>query len=90
MADVLTTPQDGASLHFLKELPAWVVIMVFVAAFLVSWFLSHADFIPRIIDGLIGALLLSLQRKPTNQNSATTDSGDVNVALPNLDKIKEK
>lgn len=84
MADPI---QDGKFLHFLKETPAWVIIGLFVGAFLIVWQYSHDDFIPRIIDGLVGALLTSIvaQRpKATNQNAASTDSGDVNVVLPTL------
>ncbi len=91
MTEITQLPiQDGRIIHALKETPAWVVLGLFVAVFLAAWYIAAADFIPRIIDGLIGALLLSLQRKPTN--SATTDSGDVNVALsPNKLSIpKEK
>lgn len=76
--------QDGRIIHSLKELPAWCVLAIFVGVFLTAWYTSQADFIPRILDGLIGALLLSLQRKPTT--SATTDSGDVNVTLPTTKK----
>lgn len=84
----MTEPrQDGVIIHALKEFPAWCIIGLFVAAFLIVWNISHDDFIPRIIDGLIGALLTSIvgQRpKPATQNTATTDSGDVVVSLPDL------
>jgi hypothetical protein len=80
MADLeLTTSQssDGWLLHFLKELPAWVIIFMFVVMFLVIWQLSHDDFIPRIIDALVGALLTSIvaQRPKTSPaTNITTDS----------------
>lgn len=66
---------DGAILHFLKETPAWCVIGLFVAAFLLVWNISHDDFIPRIIDGLIGALLTSIvgQRPKPATNIKTGD-----------------
>lgn len=93
------TPQpDGAILHFLKEVPAWVVIGIFVAAFLAVWQASHDDFIPRIIDGLVGALLTSIVgqvRKPAptintdTVNTETIDTTAVNAENLNVDN-KEK
>lgn len=81
--------QDGYLLHFLKELPAWVILGMFTAGFLIVWQFSHDDFIPRIIDGLVGALLLSLQRPKaaivppaTNINADSVDS----VNLQNKEK----
>ncbi len=88
MADPI---QDGRFLHFLKELPAWCVIGLFVGAFLVVWNFSHDDFIPRIIDGLVGALLTSIiaqrpKQVPTiNADAVNTDSMD-NAAV-NADTI---
>lgn len=65
---IVTPRQDGVLLHFLKELPAWCVIGLFVSAFLAVWQLSHDDFIPRIIDGLIGALLTAIvSNRPKQQ-----------------------
>ena len=69
-------PTDGKILHFLKELPAWCVLTLLAFGFAVMWQLSHDDFIPRIIDGLIGGILASVmgQRprpaavQPTTQN----------------------
>lgn len=96
MADTtIPTRPDGLLLHFLKELPAWCVLALFVAAFLGVWNYSHDDFIPRIIDGLIGALLLSMQRAkaPTDLNvdtvktRAITDS-TVNATNLNVEKNK--
>ncbi len=78
MADETTLPrQDGAILHGLKECPAWVIIALFVAAFLIVWNISHDDFIPRIIDGLIGALLTSIiAQRPKAATNIKTDSVD--------------
>jgi len=95
---MLEQRQDGAVLHFLKETPAWCVIGLFVAAFLLVWNISHDDFIPRTIDGLIGALLTSIvgqSRKPStniktesvNTDTVNTDQMDVTTENVNL---KEK
>jgi hypothetical protein len=65
--------QDGSVLHFLKELPAWCVIGVFVGTFLVVWNISHDDFIPRIIDGLVGALLTSIVGQVRKSIPTTTN-----------------
>lgn len=73
--------QDGIVLHFLKELPAWCVIAIFMAAFLIVWQTSHDDFIPRILDALIGALLLSLQR----QRAAPPEQP---TTAPNVDTVE--
>jgi hypothetical protein len=73
---VLPTCEDGWVLHFLKELPVPVWIFIFTSMFMASWVLWQPDFIPRLIDGLVGALLLSLRLgsvKP-NTTSITTDS----------------
>lgn len=71
------TPRvDPIALHFLKELPPWVVIGLFVAAFLVVWNMSHDDFIPRIIDGLIGALLTSIVAQRPKQTPTTAITAD--------------
>jgi len=72
-ATITSVPQrpDGAVLHFLKELPAWCVIGVFVAGFLTVWQISHDDFIPRILDGLIGALLTAIISNRPKQPTLT-------------------
>lgn len=100
MAEILPR-SDGVILHFLKEAPAWFVIALFVGAFLIVWNVSHDDFIPRIIDGLIGALLTSIvgQRPkvaPATQNittdTVTTDSvntDQMDVTTENVN-LKEK
>ncbi len=72
---------DGPVLHFLKELPAWCVIGIFVAAFLTVWQFSHDDFIPRILDGLIGALLTAIvsnrSKPPTVSAAGNIETGDI-------------
>jgi len=67
--------KDGWLLHFLKELPVPVWILIFTTMFMVTWILWQPDFIPRLIDGLVGALLLSLRINPPRPNtSIQTDS----------------
>lgn len=87
---------DGALLHFLKELPAWVILGIFVVAFLTVWQLSHDDFIPRIIDGLVGALLTSIIAQRPRPTTATisppstlsTDTMEVDSKETNIN-VKE-
>ncbi len=87
-ATAATTSRDGKFLHFLKELPAWCVIGLFVGAFLSVWNISHDDFIPRIIDGLIGALLTSIiAQKPRATTSIATDV--VKTDALNTDTIEQ-
>lgn len=67
--DVTMQKQDGAVLHFLKELPAWCVLLI-VFAFMCGAYLSTGDgFIQRLLDGSMGALFTALvsnrQRTPT-------------------------
>jgi hypothetical protein len=56
---VLSLPpqKDGPLLHFLKELPGWCIVGVFLVAFTTLWIVSHDDFVPRILDALMGAFL---------------------------------
>lgn len=78
------TPRvDPVALHILKELPPWVVIGLFVAAFLIVWNMSHDDFIPRIIDGLVGALLTSIVAQRPKQTPTTAITADT-VETPAL------
>lgn len=85
---------DGYILHFLKELPAWCILAILVGMFMFYFKLTSADFIPRIIDGLVGGLLTSLvgsgvrsarnssqqtDIKAQNIESANTETGDVVV-----------
>lgn len=80
--------QDGAVLHFVKELPAWIILGLFTGTFLAVWQVSHDDFIPRIIDGLIGALLLSIQRaKTVPQTNIKTDTVETDAV--NTDSITD-
>ncbi len=75
MADTTPIVPDGRFLHFLKEMPAWCIIGMFVGAFLAVWQLSHDDFIPRIIDGLVGALLTSIiGQRPKGATNINTDT----------------
>ncbi len=76
---------DGAFLHFLKELPAWCVIGIFVGAFLGTWQLSHDDFIPRIIDGLVGALLAVIVSNKSRQPTISAGQISTGDVLPGPD-----
>lgn len=91
---------DGAILHFLKELPGWVVVSGALIFFTAIYLTRQDDFIPRILDALIGAFLgLVVSQRPrptsaTNINTETvqtdtvnTDQMDVNTETVN---IKEK
>lgn len=95
MADVTTgtipTPQrDGYILHFLKEIPAWVILGMFTGAFLAVWQVSHDDFIPLIIDGLVGALLTSIvaQRPKGPQPTTTITADTVETPAVTTEKIE--
>lgn len=52
--------QDGAFLHFLKELPAQYVLVALILIFLGMFQMTQNDFIPRIIDSLIASVLTVL------------------------------
>lgn len=95
---------DGYILHFLKELPAWCILALLVGMFMFYFKLTNADFIPRIIDGLVGGLLTSLvgagmrsarqgsqqtDIKAQNIESANTESGDVVLSNPGSEAVKD-
>jgi hypothetical protein len=93
--------QDGALLHFLKELPGWVVVSAALIFFTAIYMMRADDFIPRIIDALIGAflgLVVSQRPKaPTNiktetvtTDSVTTDSIDNSTVNTENLTVKEK
>lgn len=68
---------DGKFLHFLKEMPGWVVVTGMLIFFTAVWSYSHDDFIPRILDALIGALLglvVSNRPRPTGSTNINTDT----------------
>jgi hypothetical protein len=90
------TRQDGPVLHFLKEMPAWVILGLFILIFLMMYRISTDDFIPRIIDGLVGALLTAIvaQRpKPavptsnTNVSAETLETKSMDNATVNTENI---
>ncbi len=87
-------PVDGPVLHFLKELPGWVVCFIALIFFTIVFIFTRDDFIPRIIDALLGGFLGSVvnqvRRGPAttittdnvtaeNVESANTQSGDINT-----------
>lgn len=82
-------PTDGRFLHFLKELPAWCVLSILALGFAVMWQFSHDDFIPRIIDGLVGGILASVMgQRPrtlpsTNIQAETVETPAVNTDVMN-------
>ncbi len=100
MADNLPScRQDGAILHFLKELPGWVVVSGALIFFTAIYLTRADDFIPRILDALIGAflgLVVSQRPRPTNSitadtvqtDSVNTDNMDVNTENVNIQENK--
>ena len=75
---------DGPVLHFLKELPAWFVVGIFLMFFSFLYLYTRDDFIPRIIDALIGALLTAVISNRRQQSNST------NVTVPGDEENKEK
>lgn len=72
-----TLEPDGKILHFLKELPAWCILFMLITFFTVFFQLRHDDFVPRIIDGLVGAMLTALVgARPKGQPSNVDVSAD--------------
>jgi hypothetical protein len=69
---------DSKLLHFLKEFPAWLVLVVILGVLLWVWFISERAFLEHLIDTAMGGLLtLLIGRKMTQ--SANTNSGDIVV-----------
>lgn len=67
--------QDGPMLHFLKELPGWVVVSGALIFFTAIYLTRQDDFIPRILDALIGAFLgLVVSQRPRPTTAITTDT----------------
>lgn len=52
--------KDGKLLHFLKECPAWIILCFLLIIFLGYYHVTRDDFVPRIIDNLVGAVLATL------------------------------
>lgn len=87
------TPQgiDGRLLHFLKEMPPWVVLGIFVGIFLIVWQAAHDDFIPRIIDGLVGALLTSIvAQRPKPPVPTSIDAENLNTETVTAENLNVK
>lgn len=69
--------QDGAILHFLKETPGWVVVSAALVFFTAIYMTTRDDFIPRILDALIGAflgLVVAQRPRPTNATQINTET----------------
>ncbi len=95
-----TQSRDGVLLHFLKELPGWVVVSGALVFFTAIYLTTRDDFIPRILDALIGAFLglvvgqrtrtgATINTETVTAESVKTDSMDnatVNTESINLDK----
>lgn len=81
MADIPNPCQkDGKLLHFLKELPGWVVVSAALVFFTAIYMARADDFIPRILDALLGAflgLVVAQRPKPTNINTDTLQTDSV-------------
>jgi hypothetical protein len=71
--------QDSKTLHFLKQFPAWLVL-TFVFLIVLWLYLRTADqFLQRVIDTVLGALLGVLTNWRNPSQSANTVTGDVFV-----------
>lgn len=96
---------DGAFLHFLKELPSWVVLLILFGGVLTVYQFQRDDFLPRILDAVLGGLLTTLiSNRPraaattTNIDTVTTDSvntetmpdATVNTETMNLKEKKDE
>src|SRR5688572_7832505 len=73
MAETIQPRQDGAILHFLKEMPGWVVCFIALIFFTVVFIFTRDDFIPRIIDALLGGFLGSVVNQVRKGTSITAD-----------------
>lgn len=81
---------DGVLLHFLKELPGWVVVSGALLFFTAIYMVRADDFIPRILDALIGAflgLVVAQRPRPTSATQITT--GTVETPIVNADSITD-
>lgn len=85
--------QDGWVLHGLKEMPGWVICFSLILVFLTVWQFTHDDYIPRIIDGLVAALLLSIRTGARNNtiktdelNTESMDSANITAETVTTDK----
>ncbi len=76
---------ESRILHFLKEFPAWLVIL-FVFMFVFLYYIqTKDDFVQRLVDAAMGSLFTALvsnrAKQPTPTN--TTETGDI-IAPENL------
>lgn len=91
IAPAVTPRQDGQALHFLKEFPAWCILLLLIGIFLGMYHFTREDFIPRIIDGLVGAMLTAIiaqrpraqQPPPANISAETLNTDSLNVENKN-------
>lgn len=77
MENNVTVNSDGKLLHFLKELPGWVVVSGALIFFTAIYMTTRDDFIPRILDALIGAflgLVVAQRPKPPGNTSVVADN----------------
>lgn len=77
---ILPPRQDGALLHFLKELPGWVVVSAALIFFTAIYLVRQDDFIPRILDALIGAflgLVVAQRPRPTAPSRSTVSTESI-------------
>jgi hypothetical protein len=75
----IQSAQDGKLLHFLKELPGWCIVGVFLFGFTTLWIYSHDDFVPRIIDALMGAFLGLVVSQRPRPSGSTVNTDTVNA-----------
>lgn len=82
--------QDSKFLHFLKEFPAWIVLVFLLCGLTVVWFISERSFLEHLIDTAMGGLLtLLIGRKVSATQTGNTVTGDV-INLPEPDKPTEE
>jgi hypothetical protein len=73
--------QDGKLLHFLKEFPAWLVLMALFGIAIGFYWKTGDQFFQRILDTILGGLLTVLYGRfkpgPTTVNAEKVETGDV-------------
>lgn len=80
---------ESRTINFLREFPAWcVILVVFVFVFL-YYIQTHDGFVQRLVDAALGSLFTALvsSRPKSPINTGSTDSGDVIVAPEQKDEM---
>jgi fructose-1,6-bisphosphatase/inositol monophosphatase family enzyme len=72
--------KDTKTIHFLKEFPAWCVLLaVFVFVF-IYYVMTHDGFIQRLVDAAMGALFTALVSNRPKPSPSITTGDDAQVA----------